>query len=109
MKSVLLILCLITFYFSHSQKTLIASKQDYVSFVAVIDTALATKEGMYLNGYLVNINYAQAQKLQGKKVKVSGWVTIVKAYKKEDEPALRQGREKDIRHIELPRIELTAH
>jgi hypothetical protein len=84
------------------------NKQDtsYASFIATIDSTLATKDGIYLNGYVVNIGWEQSRKLHGKKVKVSGRVSIERAYRKEDNLYIRQGREQDTRHIEHPNIVL---
>ena len=107
MKFVLLLFCLFTFHFSYSQKSK-NKKRDTscASFIAIIDSTLATKDGMYLNGYVVNIGWEQSRKLHGKKVKVSGKVTIERAYRKEDNLYIRQGREQDTRHIEHPKIVL---
>ena len=107
MKFLLLLICLFAFQFSYSQKSR-KNKRDvtYASFITTIDSTLATKDGMYLNGYVVNIGWKQSGKLHGKKVKVSGKVTIERAYKKEDNLYIRQGREQVTRHIEQPKIVL---
>jgi len=42
-------------------------KSDVVSFVTVLEMANATKEGVYMNGYVLNIDFNQ-----GSEMKVSG-------------------------------------
>lgn len=80
---------------------------DFVSFVAKLEINNATKDGIWLNGYVVNIEYEQAKKLNGKKIRVSGKVTIVKGLKGQPPTKpLSQGREEDIKYIESPKIEI---
>lgn len=62
-------------------KTLNSKTSNFVSFITILDIAQASKDGIYLNGYVVNIEYKQAKKLNGKKIRVSGKVTIVKGLK----------------------------
>ena len=78
-----------------------------VSFVSVFDKDNATKDGYYVNGYVVNIDYEAGQKLHMKKVKITGKVTIVNGLKHDNsgEP-IRQGRYNDTKHILKPRIEV---
>jgi len=78
-----------------------------VSFVSVFDKDNATKDGYYVNGYVVNIDYEAGQKLHMKKIKITGKVTIVKGLKhdKAGDPT-RQGRHNDTKHILKPRIEV---
>lgn len=78
-----------------------------VSFISVFDKDNATKDGYYVNGYVVNIDYDAGQKLHMKKVKITGKVTIVKGLKhnKPGEPII-QGRYDDTKHILKPRIEV---
>ena len=84
---------------------------DSTTFVAILNIENATKDGIYLNGYVVNIDYEQAKKLHGKTIKVSGKVTVIKGLKtwpKEYDPQgqeiIRQGRETDTKYIESPKI-----
>jgi hypothetical protein len=84
-----------------------------VTFITKVDIATATKDGIYLNGYVVNIDYARAKKLNGKRIKVSGKVTIVKGlnsqpkeFKKNGEEIMYQGRSEDTKHIERPKIKI---
>ncbi len=78
-----------------------------VSFVTKMDTAKASKDGFYLHHYVVNIPWEQARQLQGKKIKITGVVTIVKGLSNQpSSDDLRQGREADIKHILTPTIEI---
>jgi hypothetical protein len=77
-----------------------------VSFVTKIDIQQATKDGIYLNDYVVNIPYDRLQKLNGKTVRISGKVTIVKGLKHYNDGIVRQGREEDIKHILKPKIKI---
>ena len=81
-------------------------KSDKVSFVTKIDIRQATKDGIYLNGYVVNIPYDKLMKLNGKKVRISGKVTIVKGLNQYNDGVTRQGREEDTKHIEKPKIKI---
>ncbi len=38
-----------------------------VIFIATVDLANATKEGIYLKGYVVHLDYEQVKKWHGKK------------------------------------------
>ncbi|MBN1182423.1 MAG: hypothetical protein JXB49_09065 [Bacteroidales bacterium] len=76
-----------------------------------MDIANTTKDGIYMNGYVVNIDYETAEKLNGKTIKVSGEVTIrqvldnlPKEYDENGNELIRQGRKNDIKHIESPII-----
>lgn len=80
-----------------------------VTFITKVDIANATKDGIYMNGYVVNMDYGEAQKLNGKIVKVSGKVKIVKGLDSEPkEPGgdsqAKQGRSGDMKHIPSPKI-----
>jgi hypothetical protein len=77
-----------------------------ISFQTTIDIKHATKDGIYLNGYVVNIPFEQLTKLNGKTVCISGKVTIVKGIKYFPEEALRQGRYEDAKHIYKPKIKV---
>lgn len=78
-----------------------------VSFVTIFDKNNATKDGYYVNGYVVNIDYEMGQNLHMKKVKITGKVAIVKGIKpyQAGEPIV-QGRYGDTKHILKPRIEI---
>lgn len=77
-----------------------------VSFITKFDMANASKDGFYLNGYVVNIGYAGAKKFNGKKIRVTGKVTIVKGLKNSKPAQVTQGRFQDTRHTESPTIEI---
>jgi hypothetical protein len=84
-----------------------------VSFIAKVDIANATKDGIYLNGYIVNIDYQQAEKLNGKTIKVTGKVTIVKGlnnqpkeFDKNGQEIIKGGRSEDAKHIFSPKIKI---
>lgn len=78
-----------------------------VSFTATIDINNATKDGIYLNGYVVNIPYSELEKLNGKKVKITGRITVIKGMKNDPPGApVRQGRDEDALHIVKPRIRI---
>lgn len=79
---------------------------DKASFLTKIDIQQATKDGIYLNGYVVNIPYDKLQKLNGKTVRIRGKVTIVKGLKHYKDGIVRQGREEDTKHILKPKIKV---
>ena len=85
----------------------------YVSFITKFDSKLATKDGYYVSGYVVNIKRSQATQLNGKTIKITGKVSVEKglgdrASKQNsfDSLPIRQGRLKDTKHIESPAIEI---
>lgn len=92
------------------------SSSDSVTFITKFDIANATKDGFYLREYVVNIDYEEAKKLNGKTITVSGKVTIVKGlknspkqYGKDGQEVARQGRELDTRYIKFPVIEVIGN
>ena len=87
-------------------ETQINNTLEVASFVTKLDIANATKDGIYLNGYVVNISYEKAKKLNGKKIRVTGKVTIIKGFKHLPNDEIRQGREEDTKHIESPKIKI---
>ena len=93
--------------------TQVQSSDSVVSFVAVFDIKTTTKDGCYLNGYVVTIDQKQARKINGRKIKVSGEITIEKGldhqpveYDKAGNKIISQGREEDTKHILKPKIEI---
>ncbi|THU37971.1 hypothetical protein FAM09_14885 [Niastella caeni] len=74
--------------------------------MTTIDIKQATKDGIYLNGYVVNISYDKLMKLNGKRVRISGKVTIVKGLKHYNDGEIRQGRQEDTKHILRPKIKI---
>ncbi|MGB8358184.1 MAG: hypothetical protein WCD55_06170, partial [Bacteroidales bacterium] len=43
---------------------------DSVTFITILNIANATKDGIYLNDYVVNIDYEKAKRLNGKTLKI---------------------------------------
>lgn len=80
------------------------AKAEIATLTTIVDAAHATKDGIYLNGYVVGLNYDQIQQLHGKKIKVTGEVTIAKGLK--PSAIEMQGRARDTRHIEKPIVEV---
>jgi hypothetical protein len=88
---------------------------NYVSFIDTIDILNATKDGIYINGYVVELDLARIEELNGKKVKISGKIYIERGIENDSltdqgfenkETIIKQGRLKDIKHIENPEIEI---
>jgi len=75
-------------------------------FITKIDIQSATKDGIYLNGYIVNIPYEKLKKLNGKTVRISGKVTLLKANNISSEGKIQQGRANDTKHILNPKIKI---
>jgi hypothetical protein len=103
---ILMIIFLAQFCLLQGQDSLKTRNANVASFVAKIDIKQATKDGIYLNGYVVNIPYARLTELNGKIVRISGKVTIVRGNKHYADSIIRQGREEDTRHILKPKIQL---
>ena len=61
-----------------------SKKTEKVSFETVIDINNATKDGIYINGYVVNISYSDLVKLNKKKVKITGIITIEEGLNEEN-------------------------
>ncbi len=87
----------------------LSNNTDTVSFIVKFDKRNATKDGYYLGGYVVNIDYNKAKKLNGKTIRITGKVSIEKSISSKqnaDSSTIIQGRSKDIKHIESPIIEI---
>src|ERR1700754_3193755 len=65
-----------------------------VTFITVVNAKYATKDGIYLNGYVVHLDYNQIKKLNRKKVRVTGEVILEEGIPKDREEEV-QGREGD--------------
>ena len=72
-----------------------------------------TKDGIYLNGYVVNIPYKDLKKLDGKIIEVNGIVTIQKGlrnvpeqYDNKGNKINSQGRNQDTKHILKPKYRI---
>lgn len=101
--------CVLLLFFltiiSCSQLKQSTNNSEMVSFIATVDINRATKEGIYMNGYVVEIDYDQIKKLDGKKVQVTGKVIVVKGLNEKDN-IIKQGRLKDMKHIVSPKIKI---
>lgn len=118
MKPILIFLFAQCCVFAFSQTTDTLNKQskmtpDTISFIAKMNIANATKDGIYVNGYIVHIDYDKAKKLDGMTIRVSGKINIIKGlrnmpkeYDEKGNEIIRQGREEETRHIESPIIEI---
>jgi hypothetical protein len=89
------------------------STSDNVTFDTTVDISQSTKDGIYMNGYLVNIDYDEIEDLNGKKIRITGQVTIVEGLEKQliryddnGNEIIQQGRQMDTKLIEAPRIEI---
>lgn len=95
---------------SKGQETIDSKKRssNRVSFIVKIDISRATKDGIYLNGYVVNIPYSRLLKLEGKRVRIRGKVTTAKGLKDDKDTDIKQGRADDTKHIFKPRIKIVS-
>jgi len=87
-----------------SEAYLNRKKDNVANFITTIDIKKATKDGIHLNGYVVDIPYNELNKLNGKKVFISGKVTIVKGVENNGDGIIRQGRKVETKHILKPKI-----
>ncbi len=118
MKQIILITFSIIVLISCSQTTETGEQKsenntEFVSFETTLDIANATKEGIYVDEYVVHIDYDKANELNGKKVIISGDVSIVKGldntekeYDKSGNEIFSQGRSSDTKHIVNPTIKI---
>jgi len=85
----------------------------YVTFITKFDKSRETKEGYNINGYVVDISRKKAQKLDGKKIRISGKVSIQKGldndpqnHNDKETEVTRGGRATDTKYILAPKIEI---
>jgi hypothetical protein len=90
-----------------------ADTSNYVTFVTKFNKAKPAKDGYYMSGYVVDIDNTKAKTLKGKKIKISGYVTIEKGlsnipkeYDSNGKEIIKQGRAEDTKHILSPVIEI---
>ncbi len=83
-------------------------KIDTVTFVVKVELENATKEGLYMNGAVLNMKYEEVKRLDGKTIEVIGIATTVKGlknspkeYDDEGYEIVKQGREEDTHHIQI--------
>lgn len=91
-------------FLSFAQSKPKPKSNEYVSFIIIVNIKNATKDGIYMKDYVVNLSYDQIKKLDGKRVKVFGKVSIEKGLENDNSPLIRQGREKDTKHLLNPKI-----
>jgi hypothetical protein len=118
MKSILS--CILSFLIftgcGQQHKTIMENKPgngDVVTLITTFHKSNATKDGYYVDGYVVDISSEEANRLDGKKIKITGHVTIIKGlnneapqYDKEGHRVISQGRADDTRFILDPRIDI---
>jgi len=83
---------------------LFKAKDIYVCFKTILDIKTATKDGFYMNGYVVDIPYEKAKELNGKTIQINGKVTIVAGIQNNENGIFEQGRKMDTKHILKPSI-----
>jgi len=112
MKQLLAILFLLAagqiFAQTNAMTSAVKGRSKQVSFVVKFDKNMATKDGYYLGGYVVDIDHNQAEKLDGKKIRITGKAVLVKGIKNDPggKTPIRQGRDEDTKHILSPSIEI---
>jgi hypothetical protein len=95
---------------SQGQETIVSKEKssNRVSFIVKIDISQATKDGIYLYGYVVNIPYSKLLTLEGKRVRIRGKVTTARGLKYDNDTAIKQGREDDTKHILKPKVKIIS-
>ncbi len=86
--------------------TLYRSFEKKTDFTIKIDIENATKDGLYINGYVINIPYDKIEELNGKTVNIKGKVSIVKPNSIDRKGRLQQGRETITKYIFKPKIKV---
>jgi len=112
-----ILVSLITFsQITETQTEKIDSIPEQVSFYTVLDISNVTKDGVYIEGYVLHLDYEQVKELSGKKIKISGAVTIVegqqnltKEYDENGNEIFNQGRLENTKHIFSPKIEVLGN
>jgi hypothetical protein len=97
--------------FAQKNNTINKTHNDTASSVSFIVrfhiNELDKDDAVYLKGYVVNIGHEQAKKLNGKKIRITGKVTIIKASKNRSPgQPIPQERQGDYKYIESPQIEI---
>jgi hypothetical protein len=75
-------------------------------FITQIDINQVTKDGIYLNGYVVNIPHAKLTELNGKTVRIRGKVKVVEGVGDFHGGEASQGRQSETKYIPRPRIRI---
>jgi len=86
---------------------------DFVTLITTFHKSKATKDGYYVEDYIVDMSAKEARRLDGKKIKITGQVNIIKGLKNESpeydtdgKRVIMQGREEDTKYIVSPVIEI---
>ena len=89
---------------------------EQVSFYTVLDINNLTKDGIYVEGYVLHLDYEQVKELSGKKIMITGAVSVVeglqnlaKEYDESGKEIFSQGRQEDTKHIVSPKIEVLGN
>ncbi|GAA0737654.1 hypothetical protein [Gaetbulibacter jejuensis] len=113
MRILFLKLLLISPLIGFSQSEISETTIDSVSFKVKVNLKNATKDGIYLKGYVVNIPFEDLKKLDGKTIEVNGIATIEKRlenditqYDKNGNKIIKQGRSRDTKHIQKPKYHI---
>lgn len=83
-----------------------AKRKKKADFTTQIDIHKATKDGIYLNGYAVNIPHEKLTELNGKTVRITGRVKTVDGVGDLNGGDVSQGRQQETKHIPRPRIRI---
>ncbi len=89
------------------QAFLFRTKDIYACIKTIVDIKNATKDGIYMNGYVVNIPYENVEKLNGQTVQISGKVAVVPRVLDNESGMFKQGRNGNTKHIYKPKIKTT--
>lgn len=106
--SALILILLAQSAFAQGPESWSTEKRDKkVDFTTKINLKYATKDGIYINGYVVNIPYEKLTELNGKTVRITGKVKIVDPIGNfNEEGEVRQGRQTETKYIPRPRIRI---
>lgn len=107
MKQIPLYLSLFIAFAAKGQADSISMKdkvQRKAHIITRFSTAYATKDGYYLEGFVVNISSEKAKRLDGHIIQVSGKITIVPGIGNQPRTKNMQGRKNDTKHILSPKI-----
>ncbi len=86
--------------------TTMSCNENIVSFTTILHKENATKEGVYLDEYVVYISYDSILMLDNKKIKITGKYNSVQGLEKNDTILRMQGRFYKSKHIQNPKIEI---
>ncbi len=84
---------------------LLSSCSNYANFEATIHKEDATKDGIYIDDYVVNIEHDLILELDGKKVRIKGKYIVLLGLNPND-TIVKQGRDSSMKHILKPKIKI---